>query len=87
MQRNGHAVWEGSERKDLRLRATRQDGSYPRPMLCREHWVSLDGTWEFAFDDTDEGVAAHWFDRPSAEPFTRPHQGAVPAGVTGVPDR
>jgi beta-galactosidase/beta-glucuronidase len=39
-------------------------------MLCREHWVSLDGTWEFAFDDPDEGVAAHWFDRRNAEPFT-----------------
>ena len=76
MQRSGHAVWEGSERKDLRLRATRQDGSYPRPMLCREHWVSLDGTWEFAFDDTDEGVAAHWFDRPSTELFT--HRIRVP---------
>ena len=76
MQRNGHAVWRDSERKDLRLRATRQDGSYPRPMLCREDWVSLDGTWEFAFDDTDEGVAAHWFDRPAAEPFT--HRIQVP---------
>jgi beta-galactosidase/beta-glucuronidase len=45
-------------------------------MLCREHWVSLDGTWEFAFDDSDEGVAAHWFDRRSAEPFT--HRIRVP---------
>lgn len=23
---------------------------YPRPQLCREGWVSLDGTWEFALD-------------------------------------
>lgn len=24
--------------------------SYPRPQLRREHWTSLDGPWEFAFD-------------------------------------
>ena len=56
-------------------------------MLCREHWVSLDGTWEFAFDDTDEGVAAHWFDRRSAEPFTRriavPFPPESPASLIG----
>jgi beta-galactosidase/beta-glucuronidase len=52
------------------LRATLQDGSYPRPMLCREHWISLDGTWDFAFDDNDEGMAARWF-APGTDPFTR----------------
>ena len=53
------------------MRATLQDGSYPRPMLCREHWISLDGEWEFSYDDTDEGVAARWFDQPGPGPFTR----------------
>ncbi|HEX5480615.1 MAG TPA: glycoside hydrolase family 2, partial [Dehalococcoidia bacterium] len=24
---------------------------YPRPQLVREGWTSLDGTWQFAFDD------------------------------------
>ncbi len=56
-------------------------------MLCREDWVCLDGTWEFAFDDTDEGVAAHWFDRRSAEPFTRriavPFPPESPASLIG----
>jgi beta-galactosidase/beta-glucuronidase len=44
------------------LRATTQDGSYPRPLMCRDQWVSLDGTWEFAADDHDEGLAARWFE-------------------------
>jgi beta-galactosidase/beta-glucuronidase len=43
------------------LRATTQDGGYPRPMMCREEWSSLDGTWEFAFDDADRGLAERWF--------------------------
>ena len=25
--------------------------SYPRPQLVRDHWVSLNGQWDFAFDD------------------------------------
>jgi beta-galactosidase/beta-glucuronidase len=53
------------------VRATLQDGSYPRPMLCREHWTSLDGLWDFAHDDADEGVAARWFDQAGTGPFTR----------------
>lgn len=27
------------------------DGVYPRPQLQRANWMSLDGTWRFAFDD------------------------------------
>jgi beta-galactosidase/beta-glucuronidase len=56
------------------VRATQQDGSYPRPMLGREQWVSLDGSWGFAHDDADRGRAARWFD-PAADdqsdPFDR----------------
>ena len=50
------------------MRATQQDGSYPRPTLCRDRWTSLDGPWEFAHDDADEGLTARWFDA-EAEPF------------------
>jgi beta-galactosidase/beta-glucuronidase len=57
-------------RKDRQVRATTQDGSYPRPMLCREQWTSLDGPWEFGYDDTDVGLARRWFDPGSAEGFT-----------------
>ena len=44
------------------MRATQQDGSYPRPMMCREAWTSLDGTWRFAHDDADVGRDEHWSD-------------------------
>src|SRR5574340_2307 len=44
---------------------------YPRPLLERDAWTSLDGTWQFAFDD-----AARWrhphgvaFDREIVVPF------------------
>ncbi|MBK0330558.1 glycoside hydrolase family 2 [Brachybacterium sp. MASK1Z-5] len=43
------------------LRATAQDGTHPRPTLIRESWTSLDGTWAFAHDDEDRGLAEHWF--------------------------
>ena len=33
---------------------------YPRPQFVRAEWLNLNGVWEFAFDDTDEGVAAGW---------------------------
>jgi len=43
------------------MRATQQDGTYPRPMMVREAWTSLDGTWGFAHDDADEGIDSRWF--------------------------
>jgi beta-galactosidase/beta-glucuronidase len=71
------------------VRATLQDGSYPRPMLCREHWISLDGEWEFSYDDTDEGVAARWFDQPGPGPFTRQIRVPFPpeSAASGIGDR
>mgnify|MGYP002802612261 FL=1 len=29
---------------------------YPRPQFAREQWLSLNGEWEFCFDDADDGV-------------------------------
>ena len=29
---------------------------YPRPQFRRENWQSLNGEWEFAFDDKNEGI-------------------------------
>jgi beta-galactosidase/beta-glucuronidase len=40
-------------------------------MLCREHWSSLDGTWELAFDDADEGLIGRWWATDAEAPFTR----------------
>ncbi|MFJ2953420.1 glycoside hydrolase family 2 protein [Streptomyces sp. NPDC087270] len=43
------------------MRASEQDGSYPRPMLCREQWSSLDGEWDFGYDDAGVGERESWF--------------------------
>jgi beta-galactosidase/beta-glucuronidase len=43
------------------VRASEQDGTYPRPMLCREQWTSLDGAWEFGYDDAAAGEREGWF--------------------------
>lgn len=50
------------------MRATRQDGTYPRPLMCREQWTDLDGTWEFAVDDADRGLRERWFARAEGLP-------------------
>ena len=40
-------------------------GNHPRPQMQREHWRSLDGSWEFAYDDE-----RRWFE-PRAVRFER----------------
>jgi len=59
MTTQGHA---GRDAAGTRIRASTQDGSYPRPQLVREHWVSLDGPWGFAHDNLDVGQKNRWFD-------------------------
>lgn len=33
---------------------------HPRPDFMRETFLNLNGTWQFAFDDADEGLARGW---------------------------
>jgi beta-galactosidase/beta-glucuronidase len=33
---------------------------YPRPQFRREDWTNLNGTWAFAFDDSDVGLVENW---------------------------
>ena len=33
---------------------------HPRPDMARADWQSLNGTWEFEFDDADKGQAERW---------------------------
>jgi beta-galactosidase/beta-glucuronidase len=70
------------------VKASRQDGSYPRPLLCREAWTSLDGTWEFAHDDEDHGLAERWFD-PASAAFDRTIEVPFPpeSPASGVGER
>lgn len=71
------------------MRATTQNGDYPRPMMCRGDWISLDGTWDFAHDDADAGVAARWFDQPAADPFHRSIEVPYPpeSPASGIAER
>lgn len=34
---------------------------YPRPHFVREHWLTLNGEWDFAFDDDNLGLQEEWF--------------------------
>ncbi|MBO0448304.1 beta galactosidase jelly roll domain-containing protein [Enterococcus sp. MJM12] len=34
---------------------------HPRPQLIRKKWQSLDGKWDFAFDDNNIGLIENWF--------------------------
>lgn len=65
---------------------------YPRPRLRRDRWVNLNGTWWFAFDDEDTGLAQGWhrvsaadldsvFDRRITVPF------AYQSKASGIGDR
>jgi beta-galactosidase/beta-glucuronidase len=42
---------------------------YPRPQLKRKNWLNLNGTWQFAFDDRNEGVKEAW--QTNAAAFTK----------------
>ncbi|WP_328318865.1 glycoside hydrolase family 2 protein [Streptomyces sp. NBC_00388] len=53
------------------MRASEQEGAYPRPLMCREQWNSLDGTWEFGYDDADAGERDSWFSGSAAGGFDR----------------
>jgi beta-galactosidase/beta-glucuronidase len=35
---------------------------YPRPQFVRSLWFNLNGQWEFAFDDANEGLSQNWHD-------------------------
>jgi beta-galactosidase/beta-glucuronidase len=35
---------------------------YPRPQFRRRDWMNLNGAWEFAFDDADQGRRRNWQD-------------------------
>lgn len=43
------------------------EGSYPRPQLVRDDWVSLDGVWDFGYDDEDRGLAERWYASGNAQ--------------------
>jgi beta-galactosidase/beta-glucuronidase len=42
----------------MALKSYRKD--YPRPQFVREHWLNLNGEWDFRFDDGNEGEQQGW---------------------------
>jgi len=42
---------------------------HPQPQFMRAEWRSLNGPWQFAFDDKDEGLGAGW--HLDSKPYTR----------------
>ena len=56
---------------DRPMRASRQDGSYPRPQLVRSGWTDLGGEWQLRFDDSDEGLRNRWFGAGATTAFDR----------------
>ena len=36
---------------------------HPNPLLARQDWIDLRGTWGFAYDDDDRGVKERWQER------------------------
>lgn len=46
---------------------------YPRPQFVRKDWQDLNGAWDFAFDDANEGEAQGW-----QQGFTSAHTIQVP---------
>lgn len=46
---------------------------YPRPQFVRDSWETLNGRWDFAFDDAGEGESEKWFELfPSAQTIQVP---------------
>lgn len=44
--------------------------AHPRPAFAREAWHSLDGPWDFAFDDDNIGLKEAWYRKTSGFPMT-----------------
>lgn len=44
---------------------TKTRTEYPRPQFERSSWISLNGAWEFQFDDDQCGVHERWFTQKS----------------------
>jgi beta-galactosidase/beta-glucuronidase len=40
------------------------EGLHPNPQMTRPGWLDLTGTWNFAYDDKDEGFGGNWQDAP-----------------------
>jgi beta-galactosidase/beta-glucuronidase len=63
---------------------------YPRPQFVREEssWENLNGSWDFSFDDKNEGIAKEWFvSFPQSRKITVPFAYESPASGIGDSSR
>lgn len=44
---------------------------YPRPQFARKDWLSLNGEWDFTFDDEDVGEEEQWYRADAKGLFSR----------------
>ncbi|MCR2803831.1 glycoside hydrolase family 2 protein [Paenibacillus soyae] len=56
------------------MKETILESAYPRPQFERREWLNLNGSWEFRYDDSDEGARDGWhtgrsFERTIQVPF------------------
>src|ERR1043165_3252509 len=66
------------------LRASAQEVARPRPQMLRESFRDLSGTWGFAHDDADRGLAEGWSDgRALPREITVPYPPESPASGIG----
>jgi beta-galactosidase/beta-glucuronidase len=66
-----------------------RDG-HPRPQFVRapDSWISLNGSWDFAFDDGKEGLDAGWFRSfPGSRSITVPFTYESPKSGIGEPEK
>lgn len=59
---------------------------HPRPDQVRPDWVNLNGTWDFAFDDADQGIKDSWQKNgiPGARPILVPYPYQAPLSGIGT---
>jgi len=44
---------------------TIQRSEYPRPQFVRENWLTLNGVWDFEYDDANVGLQEKWYEKSS----------------------
>jgi beta-galactosidase/beta-glucuronidase len=74
------------------VRASQQDGTYPRPQLVRSGWTDLGGVWQLGYDDAGRGLDDGWETlRDLADRAVFPRDVTVPlppeSAASGVGDR
>ena len=57
---------------------------HPRPQFVRDHWLNLNGTWDFEIDRSDSGLDRGLLERPLAGSITVPF--APESELSGIGD-